>query len=1856
MFDLAGYQETHQLYAGSRTLVYRASRDTTDAALRERQPVIVKVLRNPCPSFRELIRFRNQYAIARNLEHPAVVRPVALERYGNGYALVMPDEGAIALSDYWQQSDRGVAEFLAIAIQLAEALHYLAQQSIVHKDIKPSNILIRPETRQIELIDFSISSLLPKEQQQLTNPNVLEGTLAYISPEQTGRTNRGIDYRTDFYSLGATFFELLTGRLPFEASDPMALVHCHIAQAVRFPEVDDRTAVPQALQAIVRKLMAKNAEDRYQSALGLKYDLEQCLQRLQASGAIAPFELGKRDACDRFLIPEKLYGRETEVQALLDAFQRVANPPESLLAGEGRVDPPESPLAKGGRSANSPEFPSPLDKGPRGVEMVLVAGFSGIGKTAVVNELHKPIARGARYANVKQRGYFIKGKFDQFNRNIPFSAFVQAFRDLMGQLLSESDAELANWKANILHALGDNAQVIVDVVPELEGIIGKQPPVPELSGGAAQNRFNLFFQKFIAAIATPEHPLVVFLDDLQWSDTASLNLMKALMGDAEIGYLLLLGAYRDNEVFPTHPLMLSLAELEKNRAAISTITLEPLALHHINQLVAETLNCSQSLARPLAELVYQKTRGNPFFTTQFLKGLHEDGQIVFIPPQSPLGKGGSEGGYWQCDLVRVRDAALTDDVVEFMARRLRKLPEATRRVLKLAACIGNQFDLETLAVVCEASEEDASADIWAALQEGLVLPASESYKFFQGWEIGDSPVEKLRQRPVDSEPVRYRFLHDRVQQAAYFLIPQDRKQIFHLHIGRLLWQKTPQEQIEEKLFDIVNQLNVGAAAIEEADRREELARLNLRAGCKAKLSTACEAAVSYFKNGLAILPADGWQTHYFLTRDLTIGLTEAEYLSVNLERAEELIAIVLQRTETLLERIPAYKLQIGLELTRYRFDKGLEIGLQVLERLGFPLDKNSAESPQLPELFEIESLPVAEDARYLAAMEIAAYIYAAAVVGAPEIYPPLVTMTVALAGKFGQSPTSAYAYANYGMLQSGRGNLEVGYRAGLLAVGILERFADKVLKCKVYAVFNAFIRIWNEPLEHTLEPLSEAIQSGLETGDYEYAGYCATHRFESLFCMGTPLDSLLATSQQYIELATRIENPHTASALRTWQQVVLNLSDRAENPKHLVGERYDEKMEIEQAKALGLDLVLFFLYIAKILVLYFFGEFAEAVACGEEALACQDSSHVKLYESLFVFYYALALLADCPSTETERQDRLDRATQQQKRLQHWAGRFAPSFQHKSDLIAAEKARVEGDFLQAIDLYDRAIAGAKESKFIHDEALANELAAKFYCGWHKEKAAAGYMQAAYYGYARWGAKAKIGQLETQYPQLLTPILQQQRFEWSALDSLENFNQTLAVAGRSRTESSSRGISEALDFASVLQAAQTLSSTIELERLLGTIVEIVLTNAGAQKAVLLIPQTDRWQLRAIAQITDDGTIETHTRSQCLTSESPVPIRLIQYVKNTQEIVSIDEAKTQISGILEGYLLDRQPQSVLCLPLLNQGDLVGILYLEHAIVKGVFSRDRQTLARFLCAQAAISLQNAQLYDRAQQALCDLQQAQLQIVQSEKMSALGNLVAGVAHEINNPTGFLQGNIQPARDYARDLLNFIDFLLERCPENDPQIQEEIETIDLKFIREDLPNLLDSMDLGVERIRNISHSLRTFSRQDRDRKVAFDIHEGIDSTLLILKHRTKANEKRPVTQIVKDYQAIPEVQCFPGQLNQVFMNILANAMDAFDETNCGRTYAEIEADPNRITIRTSLLERDRVRIQIRDNGCGMKPETRERIFEQGFTTKAVGKGTGLGMAIAHQIVTEKHSGTIHCLSEWGKGSQFTIEIPFESKS
>ncbi len=1833
MIKLPNYHITEQIYTGTRTTVYRGINTTNQ------QPVIIKVLKKEYPTFSELLQFRHQYTITKNLNLPGIVKPISLETYGNGYALIMEDIGAVSLKTYLTNKKLTLPTFLELAISIVEILEGLYHHQIIHKDIKPSNIVINPDTKDVKLIDFSISTLLPRETQEVINPKVLEGTLAYMSPEQTGRMNRGIDYRSDFYSLGITFYEILTNQLPFSSTDPIELVYFHLAKEPT-PPGNFNTEIPVMVNNIILKMMAKNAEDRYQNIFGLKHDLETCLKSWQETEKIPIFELGTRDISDRFSIPKKLYGRQNEVQSLLDAFERVSNPPETSLS---KAIPPQSPLTKGG-----------------GAEIMLVAGFSGIGKTAVINEVHKPI--------VRQKGYFIKGKFDQFQRNIPFSAFVQAFRDLMGELLSETEAQLQEWKSKILSALGKNGQVIIEVIPELELIISAQPPVEELSGSAAENRFNLLFLNLIKVFATQEHPLVIFVDDLQWSDTGSLKLMQLLMSEKNSEYLLLLGAYRDNEVNPTHPLMLTLEEIVKSSAIVNTIILKPLELiSDVNPLVADTLHCEQEIAFPLAELIYQKTQGNPFFLTQFLKALYQEKLITF----------NDEVGYWECDIAQVKLFSLTDDVVEFMATRLQKLSSETQEVMKLAACIGNKFDLETLAIVSEKSVGETANNLWQGLQEGLILPVSEVYKFYSSEELGK--LTDFQTRETDAS---YKFLHDRVQQAAYLLIPEEQKQATHLKIGRLLLINVPEDERMERIFDIVNHLNYGVDLIDNPREREQLAELNLMAGKKAQVSTAYVSAIKYFSVGIKLLEIDKWQKQYQLTLTLYESAAEVAFLQGEFLLMEEWIKVVEKFANSIVDKIKVLEIKIVSVATQGERLQAIKIALSSLKLLGIELPESPNQTDVKLELEKAQSnfqdksiediinLPPMTDKNMLAAMGILSNIWPAAYQSVPALSDLIILKQVNLSAQYGNTNVSISAYMTYGLFLVGKeNNIEMGYQFGQLAMKLLNKFNCQEIKAKNLTIFNNFIRHWQEHINITLEPFHEAYAIGLETGDLEWSCYALINYSNQSYFLGKNLQELNQDIESTNQVLMSLNNIGISYHQMLQQVVLILLNNFPENNK-IIGDVYNENemlpLHLENQDFEAVCYVDFY----KLTLCYLFERYYQAVESAIQVRQYLDTIAASVRFSIFHFYDSLVQLAIYQNkTQLEQEEILIQVANNQDKIKFWASYAPMNYLHKFHLVEAEKNRVVGNYLEAMELYEQAIAGAIENEYIQEVALANELAAKFYLEWNKETIAQAYIIKAYYAYAQWGAVAKLKHLENCYGELLKSLQQQEPLLTRSLTT-----ETVTYTSDS---------SLMFDFSSLIKATQAISGEIQLENLLSVLMRVTLENAGAEKGYLILPQGENWviEAEAISNSNLDKDLQIKLKQSVpLESTNKLPTSLIYYVARTQKTLVLDRANNEAKFAGDPYIKDYQPQSILCIPIINRCQLIGILYLENNLTVGAFNHHHLEVLKVLTTQAAFSLENARLYEnlslaknqleeyshtleekvkkrteelneknlRLSQTLKQLKKTQAQLIQTEKMSSLGQMVAGIAHEINNPNNFIYGNINYAIQYSKDLLDLIYLYQQEYPHPTAKIEEMMEEIELDFLTEDLEQLLNSIKVGAERIQQIVLSLRNFSRLDESDMKPVNIHDGIDSTLLILQNKLNRLGEKPEIKVVKKYGDLPLLNCYASQLNQVFMNILSNGIDALEEMR--KNDSESEQQPT-ITITTEMTKSQTVKIKIANNGPSISRENQKKIFDPFFTTKPVGSGTGLGLSISYSIIVEKHKGKLSCNSAPGEGVEFVIEIP-----
>ncbi|MBD2387666.1 trifunctional serine/threonine-protein kinase/ATP-binding protein/sensor histidine kinase [Cylindrospermum sp. FACHB-282] len=1790
---LTGYDLTEIIHEGAHTIIYRGT------AQLNAQPVILKILKADYPTLDDIARLKHEYKMTENLDIEGIVKFLRLETHQNRLVLVCEDFGGQSLKQLLSHQKLDMSTFLSIALQLAQALVSLHNNRLIHKDIKPANIIINQLSGQVKLTDFSISSRLYKETPPLVNPNQLEGTLAYMSPEQTGRMNRPVDYRSDFYSLGITFYEILTGQLPFQSNDPLELVHCHLAkQPLAIKEL--KPEVPPAICSIVMKLMHKNAEDRYQSAAGLVADLELCQNQLNKLNEITEFIPGRLDVLSQLLIPQKLYGRETQVHLLLSAFERVS---------QGST------------------------------ELMLVSGYSGIGKSSIVNEVNKPITRS--------KGYFVSGKFDQFKRDIPYISLIQAFSSLMQQLLTESAAQIDVWKGQILSAVGLNGQVIIDVIPEVELIIGSQPEVPQLGGTETQNRFNRVFSEFTRVFAQKEHPLVIFLDDLQWADSATLKLTQLLITDPDSKYLLVIGAYRDNEVKAGHILKQTIEEIENTDIFINNIVLQPLTITNVIQLITETLHDNTERSYGLAELIFNKTGGNPFFLTQLLQVLYQDKLLKFDFITAS----------WQWSIAEIQAIGITDkSIVELVSSRIQRLPEETQEVLKLAACIGDKFTLDVLSIVNEQSPGSTANQLYAALEAGLILPLSEAYRI---------PLVFSQEEAVnltfDTKRVGYKFLHDRVQQAAYSLIPQNQQQITHLKIGQLLLKQTPPEVLVENVLDIVNQLNIGVDLLANQAEKNELAKLNLLAGKKAKTSNAYEAAIKYLNLGLNLLVVNSWQSNYELMLNLHRETAEVEYLHGNFERSRKIANITLQQANNILDKVKVYEIEIQSYTAQNRLQEALDIGVKVLTVLGVRLPKKPKKLDVLTAVIktkltltgkrieDLAALPQMTDPYKLAAMQILMLITPAASQSGSLQFPLAIMAMVRLSVKYNNSTFAAFGYSFYGaMLCDKLGDIEAGYRFGWLGLAVLDKMKDKSLRCKVLFVFNSMIRHFKDPLKETIISLQEGIQMGLETGDIEFASYCTTALSFHLLSSGENREIVEHKLLDSVDLMRQLKLEPTALAIRCLRQCSLNFLGRSLDKTILVGDAFNETEMISVFE--GNYSWLSALYICKTILYYLFQDYKKAIQSAKLTTEkYQDNNPAFLMYLVNNFYYSLALLAEFKNTSSSEQKQyLKQVALNQKNMKKWAYHAPCNYRHKYELIEAEKARVLGQDVQAMLLYDRAISGAAENGYIQEVALANELAAEFYLALGKEKIAKTYMTEAYYSYNSWGAIAKVHDLEERYPEL---IIRSDK----VTESDVNISSTISRNTRTTKTGSTTSSGQILDMATVMKLSQAISSEIVLDKLLGKLLAIILENAAAQKGCLILEKDKKLFIEVIHS--DQNSSFVVLQSTPVETSQDIPITLVNYVARTQQTLVIGDASSDLLFREDPYIKEHQPKSVVCAPIFYQGKFTGIFYLENNLATEAFTKNRLEILKLLTSQAAIAIENARLYSREQersqqlqQSLQQLQQTQAQLVQTEKISSLGQLVAGVAHEVNNPVSFISGNLSHVTQYVEDLINLLDLYQKNLPSPPAEIADEIEAIDLEFLLQDLPKMISSMKVGTERIRGIMQSLRTFSRTDSVDKKAVDIHEGIETTLMILQHRLKASPTRPAIQVVKEYSNLSLVGCYPGQMNQVFMNLLANAIDALEESNNGRPFADIEKNPNMITIHTETLG-DQVMISITDNGSGMPEEVRQRLFDAFFTTKPEGKGTGLGLSISYQIVTEKHGGKLQCISSPGKGAEFVIQIP-----
>ncbi|MCP4130286.1 MAG: AAA family ATPase [bacterium] len=1492
---ISGYTILERIAETRGAYIFRAQKEETN------NPVIIHILKTEYPSPSEVVQFKQEYEAVKGVDLPGVIKLYDLIAYKKGFAIVLEDFEGVTLKDLLVRGPLPLKQFLRAAITIAEILGRIHSKNIVHKSIKPQNILFNPENEEIVISNFGFTNRLTRENETIYQPETIQENLVYLSPEQTGRMNRSVDYRTDFYSLGITYYEMLAGKVPFNSDDPLEVIHSHIAKKPVLPgELNEE--IPSPVSDIIMKLLLKTAEERYQSGVGVAFDLKECLEQLETKGHIEPFEPGLKDISSRFKIPQKLFGRDNELKQLIEAFQRVCKP---------------------------------LKK-ERGVELLLVSGNAGVGKSALVNELHKPV--------FAKRGYFIFGKYEEFRQDVPYSSIIQAFQRIIRLILSESKEQIHTWKEKILEALDANGSVIAEILPDIELIIGKQPGLPETGPEESKNRFNLVFKNFIKVFAGKRHPLVLFLDDLQWADSASLDLLRKLMTDQDLKYLFLIGAYRDMEIELSYPHAAALKKMEEAGVRITSLSLLPLTKEDTAEFISDFIHSDKEHVLPLAELAHKKTGGNPFFVNQFMKTIYDSAVLVFNP----------ETG-WEWDIEKINRVQVTDNLVELMAAKITTLNERTREILKICACIGNRFDLETVAAISGMSIEAALEDLTDAILEDLV----------------DNNTSDL-----------YIFHHDRIQEAAYSLItPADREEL-HYRIGKQILEKTEAEALEDKIFYIVNQLNLGINLFKTEEELYELAGLNLAAGKKAKRATAYLQALKYLETGIKIITEAGdgicWEKQYALTVSLYEEAAEAAYLNTDYERMKIFSEKVLENARSSIDMVKVYEVEVKTYMARNMPLEAIQTGAEALRKLGIKTPtkckkfhivlnylilkmRMCGKDPQ-----ELIDLPELTDPFALAKLRLMSSVSSAAYWADQELLALLILKMIRLSIKHGNTGMSPYNYAAYGLILCVQGRIEKGYKFGELALNLLEKMNVSGERARTLLVMNAFVKHHKKHGAETLEPLLMAYHEGLKSGDVEFASYSLLAYCNHLMEVGDNLEQESKEIEKYIRDQNILKQEQQAYTTRIYHQTILNLMNGDGNPVFLKGRSYNEDRMISIHTEAGDSMTLCSLYFNKLVLSFIFKKYEAALENAERAGVLLGSIAGTLSFPKFYFFDSLVRLALYERlSKGSRKKMLKKVYANLKKLREWAYHAPMNQLHRCYLIEAEIAGVRGKDRKAMGLYKNAIEMAHKNEYVCDEAIANELAAGYYRSIGFKELAGYYMTEAIYVYSRWGAAAKVKDLRKNY------------HEYSALSHRIYDSPDTVLSPKER-------ISEMLDISTVLKASRALSSEILLNKLLVTMMRILMENAGAEKGIIILEKNDRFLVEAEGSI----YVEEVNALQSIPVEEHDGLcpAIINYCSRTQQTLILNDASNEGAFVNDPYVATNKPKSILCAPAINQGRLAAMLYFENNQTIGAFTPERLEVLKIFLSQIAISIENAGLYETLEQKVKERTEELYEVMEKQK------------------------------------------------------------------------------------------------------------------------------------------------------------------------------------------------------------------------------------------------------------------------------
>jgi predicted ATPase/signal transduction histidine kinase/tRNA A-37 threonylcarbamoyl transferase component Bud32 len=1753
MVDIPGYRLVGTVRKTGYNLLLQALREA------DGQPVILKTPVEPCVGPREREQYHRELAILRRLEDVrGVPRPYACEWSQGRPVLVLEQVRGEPLSESAGKPYE-VSRFLALAISLASTLSEIHRHGVIHKDIKPSNIIAEP-SGTARIIDFGLASLRRREHLEAVPTHLVEGTLAYMSPEQTGRMNRTLDYRTDFYSLGVTFYELLTGVRPFQAQDMLEWFHAHMAQSPRPPH-ELVPGLPPTLSALVMKLLAKVAEERYQSADGLRADLERCQEDVRR-GVVEPFALGQKDHPSQFQPPQALYGREAHVHTLLEGFERVA---------------------RNGRP-----------------ELLLVRGYSGVGKSSLVNELHKPV--------VRRHGFFLSGKFDPLQRDVPYATLAQAIGGLVRQLLAGSEEELARWRERLMEVWEGHGQLLVDLVPLLERVVGRQPAVPPLLPAEARHHFHRVFLRFLGVFASREHPLVVFLDDLQWADAASLRLLRHLLTHPEAPPVLWLGAYRDNEVGPSHPLTLVLEELRKAGSPLTELLLEPLSLEQLQRLLADTLpGAGQDVLVPLSRLLQEKTGGNPFFLIQLMMTLHQDELLERTPE-----------GTWRWDAEGIRSRAYSDNIVDFLVGRLRQLPARTQHLLRLAACEGNAFSPRTLSALSDSLElAEVEQGLEPALEEGLLM------------------------RGRDAE--QYRFLHDRIQQAAESLSSEQERKQLHLRIGQLLLAQLPPEQVRERIFDVVSQLNAGAELLHEPARRHHLARLNAEAARRAMASIAYRPALTYLTTAFALLPDDPWETDPTLAFQLKLDEAACELQSTHFDKAMLLVEELRPRMRTREDIVSLYELKSDILNAKGDMPGGTASSLECLALLGSPLPAQP--SPEEVKAVHEEvwallgerpiasliDLPPMTEPDMKREMRILATLSSAFFTN-KQLYLVVVCRMVSLTLRHGFTNAAVMGYCWLGVLS---GAFFGRYREGLalsqLARELVERHELTSYRATILFA-SQFITYWTQPVPIAQELALASRHHACQQGHLSVASFASYSIIQNRLIMGHNLEAVHKEALASADFIRGNNTPAPGALLMLRLRLIQQLRGLSRSFDTLSAEDFDEERFEAAMEQQRTHLLRCHYWLIKMKARFMCGAYPEALEATDKVAEQLMTINTTLEHMDFHLYRALSLVR-CWELASPRPQALEEVARLQQQLATWAEHCPETFRAPERMVAAELARVTNRPQEALRAYEEAIHAAREGRFTHYEGMALELAANFWRAGGAPALALALAREARAAYLRWGAQGKVRHLEARWPGLAP----------------ERVDVETLTASTSSTR---------VDALSVVKAQQAISGEIVLERLVTTLLRVAIENAGAQRGALLLPDGDTLTVAASSDPSSEDTPRL------------LPWSLLAYVRRTQEPVLLDDAARPHPFSADAYLTGSPVRSVLCLPLMRQETFSGALYLENNLVTNAFSPARLSLLGHLASQAAISIENARLYadvQRARTALREandelehrveertreLKEAQARLVSTAREAGMAEVASNVLHNVGNVLTSAVVNLELMRGGVTSLRlsqlkRAVNLMLEHRDTladfltgdaRGRQLPDYLSALSDELLRGQtvLLSEMEAMGQHVEHIRAIVQVQQTYAK-------ASLLTEECDLSQLItdaLRIQLPALQRHGV-RVTQELAAVPRVKVDKHKVLQILINLISNAKYALEVLPEGQRHLWVRL----------RAEENRARIQVVDNGMGIAPELREQLFSYGFTTRKDGHGFGLHSSA---LTASLLGGHLKLESAGlGQGATATLELPLE---